>query len=213
MKLISSEEICQTSIFRVTMDHAVDPEGFEIKRAIIQHNGSAVMMPVDEKNRVLLVRQYRLPARDYLWELPAGRVDPGETVLQAAKRELVEETGLRAKKWTKIASYWPSPGFLAEKMTIYVAQDLKAGTATPMEDERIETRWFTQKELSELILAGKIQDGKTLIGWGVWKAVGKSVGLAKDAVVSKSAASTKKAAGQNPGKKNTAKAAVGKKKS
>src|SRR5438552_11226952 len=121
MKLISSTEICRTPIFHVTMDRAIDPDGFEIKRAIIQHGGSAVMMPVDERGRILLVRQYRLPARQYLWELPAGRMDEGETPLQAAKRELREETGLRAKKWERIAAFFPSPGFLAEKMTIFLA--------------------------------------------------------------------------------------------
>ena len=109
MKLISSEEICRTPIFWVTMDHAVDPSGFEIKRAIVQHAGSAVMMPIDARGRLLLVRQYRLPARAYLWELAAGRVDPGETVLQAAKRELIEETGLRARKWSKLVSFFASP--------------------------------------------------------------------------------------------------------
>jgi ADP-ribose pyrophosphatase len=88
MKLISSEKLLETSIFTVTQDQAIDPDGFEIKRAIVQHNGSAVMMPVDDKKRILLVRQYRLPARAFMWEIPAGRVDKGETVLQAAKREL-----------------------------------------------------------------------------------------------------------------------------
>jgi ADP-ribose diphosphatase len=169
MKLISSKEILKTSIFTVTQDDAVDPGGFEIKRAIVQHAGSAVMMPVDEKNRVLLVRQYRLPARSYLWELPAGRIDPGETPLKAAKRELEEETGYRAKKWTRLASYWPSPGFLAEKMNLYLATGLTAGEPKPMEDERIETRWFTAKELDTLIHEGKIHDGKTLIGFFLWK--------------------------------------------
>jgi ADP-ribose pyrophosphatase len=96
MKLISSKKLLETPIFDVTWDHALDPGGFEIKRAIVQHGGSAVMMPVDKRGRVLLVRQYRLPARQYIWELPAGRVDPGETVLKAAKRELREETGYTA---------------------------------------------------------------------------------------------------------------------
>jgi ADP-ribose pyrophosphatase len=127
------------------------------------------MMPVDEKGRVLLVRQYRLPARRYLWELPAGRMDPGETPLQAAKRELKEETGYKAKRWTRIASYWPSPGFLAEKMNLYLAEDLTPGEQKPMEDERIETRWFTSKELDAQIAAGKMEDGKTLIGYLTWK--------------------------------------------
>jgi ADP-ribose pyrophosphatase len=168
MKLISSEEICRTPIFRVTMDHAVDPGGFEIKRAIVQHMGSAVMMPVDERGRVLLVRQYRLPARRYLWELPAGRLDPGETALRAARRELLEETGYRAKRWTKLAHFWNSPGFVAETMTIYVAQGLTAGEATPMEDERIEARWFPLAEVGRMVEQGKIQDAKTIIGWALW---------------------------------------------
>lgn len=165
MKLISSTEILRTSIFRVTQDHAVDPDGFEIKRAIVQHAGSAVMMPADERGRILLVRQYRLPARQYLWELPAGRVDDGETPLQAARRELAEETGYTAKKWTKLVHFFPSPGFLAEKMTIFVATGLTSGASTPLEDERIETRWFTAREIKTWIDAGKIADAKTMIGF------------------------------------------------
>jgi ADP-ribose pyrophosphatase len=164
MKLISSTEITRTPIFWVTLDRAIDPSGFEIKRAIVQHGGSAVMMPVDNRGRILLVRQYRLPAQGYLWELPAGRVDEGETVLQAAKRELKEETGNTAKKWTKLATFFPSPGFLAEKMTIFLATGLTAGKSTPMEDERIEARWFSVREIEESIDAGKIIDAKTMIG-------------------------------------------------
>lgn len=169
MRLISSEEICRTPIFHVTLDHAVDPAGFEIRRAIVQHQGSAVMMPVDARGRILLVRQYRLPARAYLWELPAGRVDPGETVLRAAKRELLEETGYTARKWTKLVTFWASPGYVAEKMTIFAAEQLTAGEAQPMEDERIETRWFTLREIEALIDAGKLMDGKTIIAASLWK--------------------------------------------
>ncbi len=169
MKLISSKELLRTKIFWVTEDEAVEPGGFEIKRAIVQHDGSAVMLPVNEKGRILLVRQYRLPARDYLWELPAGRLDPGETPLKAARRELKEETGLKAKKWSRLASFYPSPGFLAEKMDLFLAEDLKQGEAKPMEDERIEVRWFKAKELDELIRDGKIQDGKTIIGFLTWR--------------------------------------------
>jgi ADP-ribose pyrophosphatase len=169
MKTISSEELIRTPIFHVTMDHALDPDGFEIKRAIVQHPGSTVVMPVDEKRRVLLVRQYRLPAMKYLWELPAGRIDPGENALQAAKRELREETGCRAKKFIKLAEFYPSPGFLAEKMTIYLAKEVTVGQAEPMEDERIQTRWFTAKEIDELIRSRKILDAKTMIGFLRWQ--------------------------------------------
>lgn len=176
MRLISSEEICRTPIFHVTLDHAVDPRGHEIRRAIIQHQGSAVMMAVDEKGRILLVRQYRLPARAYLWELPAGRVDPGETVLRAAKRELKEETGYTARKWTRLVSFWASPGYVAEKMTIYAAEDLTAGDAQPMEDEQIEARWFTLAEIEQMIDTGKLIDGKTIIAAGLWRRHQRKIG-------------------------------------
>jgi ADP-ribose pyrophosphatase len=169
MKTISSKELIRTPIFYVTQDVALDPDGFEIKRAIVQHPGSAVVMPVDDRKRVLLVRQYRLPALKYLWELPAGRVDPGETPLQAARRELAEETGYRARKFQKLAVFYPSPGFLAEKMTIYLATGLTEGKKTPMEDERIQTRWFTAKEIDGLIRSYKIIDAKTQIGFLKWK--------------------------------------------
>ena len=173
MKIISSTELLRTPIFWVTRDVAIDPDGFEITRAVVQHGGSAVVMPVDDKGRVLLVRQYRLPSRRFMWELAAGRIDPGETVLQTAKRELKEETGLRAKKMTKLAEFWASPGFLAEHMTLYVATGLTAGEQTPMDDERIETRWFTMNELETMIEKGQIPDAKTLIGILRWQRVKK----------------------------------------
>jgi ADP-ribose pyrophosphatase len=174
MKLISSEKLIETPIFTVTQDKAVDPDGFEIKRAVVRHRGSAVMMPIDEKGRILLVRQYRLPARQFMWELPAGRMDEGETVLQAAKRELREETGLKARKWTKVASFYVSPGFLEEKMTIFAAQELTQGEQEFMEDERIEMKWYTAKEVDSQIAAGKIIDAKTMIGFLAWKRYGGS---------------------------------------
>jgi ADP-ribose pyrophosphatase len=170
MKIVSSKEVYQCRLFSVTEDEAVDPKtGFTIHRSVVRHAGSAVMMAVDDKKRILLVRQYRLPAEKYLWELPAGKVDPGETPLQAARRELAEETGYKARKWTRLASYFASPGFVQERMTIYLATGLTAGRATPMDDEQIEARWFTRKELSALIAAGKIEDGKTMVGFLRWK--------------------------------------------
>jgi len=172
MKIVSSKEVYACSLFRVTEDEAVDKVGWRIRRSVIRHNGSAVMMPVDAKNRVLLVRQYRLPADQFLWELPAGKIDEGETALQAAKRELVEETGLRAKKWKKLALFYPSPGYVEETMTIYLATDLTQGAAQPMDDERIETRWFSRKELKEMIRTNKITDAKTMIGYLHWDRLG-----------------------------------------
>jgi ADP-ribose pyrophosphatase len=170
MKIISSREVYQCKLFRVTEDQAVDGKsGFRIDRSVVRHVGSAVMMAVDQKKRVLLVRQYRLPAEKYLWELPAGRLDPGEKPLQAARRELAEETGYRARTWTKLTSFWVSPGYVQERMTIFLATDLTEGQATPMDDEQIESRWFTRKEMAEMIHSGKIEDAKTMIGFLLWQ--------------------------------------------
>jgi ADP-ribose pyrophosphatase len=169
MKIVSSVEKYTNRLFTVSEDHAVEPGGFQIKRAIVHHRGSAVMMPVDDRKRVLLVRQYRLPAERFLWELPAGSVDPGEKPLQTAKRELKEETGYHAKNWKKLTVFFPSPGFLTEKMTIFLATGLTAGVATPMGDERISTRWFTAKEIEAAMDAGVIVDAKTMLGYFHWK--------------------------------------------
>lgn len=169
MKLVSSTEKYRCEIFWVTEDRAVDPDGFEIHRAIVQHRGSAVMMPVDKRGRILLVRQYRLPAGKSLWELPAGKVDEGEKVLAAARRELAEETGYRARRWKKLLSFFVSPGYVAERMTIFVATDLVEGEASPMEDERIECHWFAPSEVDSMIRSGRIADAKTIVGFLAWQ--------------------------------------------
>lgn len=169
MKIISSKEVLKNKLFRVVDEVATDPSGFEIHRSIVRHPGSAVMMPVDGENRVLLVRQFRLPAQQELWELPAGRLDPGESPLETAKRELREETGYQARNWVKLASYWPSPGYVDEKMDLFLARELTEGKAEPMDDERIEMRWFPEDELAAMVRGGDIHDGKTLIGFYAWQ--------------------------------------------
>src|SRR5580698_2953880 len=168
MKKISSKEVYRCGLFWVTEEEAEDRTGWRMKRSIVRHRGSAVMMADYAKDRGMRVRQYRMPADQFLWELPAGKTDEGETVAQAAKRELIEETGLRAKKWKKLVSFFPSPGYVEEKMTIFLATDLTEGEAQPMEDERIETRWFTKKELRKMIVSNKILDSKTMIGFLYW---------------------------------------------
>jgi ADP-ribose pyrophosphatase len=168
MKITKTKEVYRCGLFRVTEDEAQDDTGWKMKRSVVRHKGSAVMMAVDDKKRVMLVKQYRLPANQSLWELPAGKTDEGENVLQAAKRELIEETGLRAKKWKKLVSFFPSPGYVEEKMTIFLATDLTQGESEPMEDERIETNWFTKKEIRKLLESNRILDAKTMIGFLYW---------------------------------------------
>jgi ADP-ribose pyrophosphatase len=127
------------------------------------------MLAVDDRNNpadpdIILERQYRHAAGQYLIELPAGSRNPGEAPLAAAKRELIEETGYRAKKWTMLLRYFASPGFLGEWMQIYLARDIREGIATPELDEQIEIIRMPLSEIMQMIAAGKIHDGKTLVG-------------------------------------------------
>ncbi len=122
------------------------------------------MLAVDfgKKPRILLERQYRHAADDYLWELPAGRIDPGERELHAAQRELLEETGYTADRWRRILHFYASPGFVAETMSVYLATGLHAGQAHPEEDEVIYKKFVSLPAAVNMVLAGTIRDAKTI---------------------------------------------------
>lgn len=167
LKVLSSKVVYKGKVFSVTSDKVEEPNGVTATRDVIRHSGSVVILPVDEADgepRVLLERQYRYAAQDYLWELPAGRIDPGESALAGAKRELIEETGYRAKQWKKAMTFYASPGFLDETMTIYLARDLTLGEAAPEEDESIECHLIPLSQAIEMVLSGKIHDGKAIAG-------------------------------------------------
>jgi ADP-ribose pyrophosphatase len=166
--VLSSETVFQCPLFRVQRDKIVEPGGRQNERDVIRHNGSVVILALDTaKSRknpwVVMERQYRHAANQFLWELPAGKIDEGEEPLAAAKRELMEETGYRAKKWRPLIEYYPSPGFLGEAMKVFVAEDLRAGDAEPEDDEEIELRLVRLSELLKMIGRGAILDGKTLV--------------------------------------------------
>lgn len=170
-KLISRKVLLETPIFTVSDNWLIAPREGKVRRIMVEHGGSTVAMPVDDEGRILLVRQYRYAALKALWELPAGKIDAGETALQAAKRELIEETGYRARKWRKLITYYPSPGFQQEKMSIYLATGLIAGEAKPDHgEENLERKWFAAAEVERMIRKGVIIDGKSIIGFHLWKA-------------------------------------------
>jgi ADP-ribose pyrophosphatase len=165
--VLSSETVFQCSLFRVQHDKIIEPGGRENERDIIRHNGSVVILAhYNARSKkdpwIVMERQYRHAAGQYLWELPAGKIDAGEQALAAAKRELIEETGYRAKKWTPLVEYYASPGFLGEAMKVFVAEGLKAGDAQPEADEEIELRLVRLSDVLKMIDKGAILDGKTL---------------------------------------------------
>jgi ADP-ribose pyrophosphatase len=168
-KVLSSKTVYKGKVFSVTADQVEEPGGVSARRDVIRHNGSVVVLAVDHSRSktdpdILLIRQYRHAAEQFLLELPAGRIEAGEKLIPAAKRELIEETGYRAKKWSHHVRYFASPGFLSEAMNILLAEDLTLGNAAPEDDERIEILMTPLSEVLRLIHAGKILDGKTLVG-------------------------------------------------
>ncbi|HEY2364256.1 MAG TPA: NUDIX hydrolase [Candidatus Angelobacter sp.] len=130
VRVISSKTAFRGPVFSVMTDEVEEPGNVRARRDVIRHSGSIVVLPLDDSGRmplVLLERQYRYAAGRRMWELPAGRVDPGENHLAAAKRELMEETGYTASRWQKALFFYVSPGFLDESMTVYLASGLKKG--------------------------------------------------------------------------------------
>jgi 8-oxo-dGTP pyrophosphatase MutT (NUDIX family) len=165
--LISSEVVYQGPLFRVLHDKLLEPGGKPSERDVIRHNGSVVILAVDKSKSkkdpyIVMERQYRHAAQQYLWELPAGKLDPGEDPLAGAQRELAEETGYHAKKWKPLVEYYGSPGFLGESMKVFLAEGLMAGDAHPEDDEDIEFRLVKLSDVVKKIEKGVIKDGKTL---------------------------------------------------
>lgn len=162
-KILSSKVIYKGPVFGVRRDEVLEPSGVRT-REVITHPGSVVVMPVLPNGRIVLIRQYRHAARRFLWELVAGRMEPGEGVRRAAARELIEETGYRAKRLRVFLDLFPTPGFLEERMHILIAEGVTAGKADPEEDEKITVKAFTRAELETMIQRGVLRDAKSVAG-------------------------------------------------
>jgi ADP-ribose pyrophosphatase len=163
-QVLSSTTIYEGPVFGIRRDEIIEPSGVRTIREMITHPGSVVVLPVLPDGRIVLIRQYRYAAKQYLWELVAGRIDAGETPKVAAARELVEETGFRAKRFRIFLDIFPTPGFLQERMFILLAEGLTAGEAEPEEDEKIISRAYRRKQLEGMIRRGTLRDAKSIAG-------------------------------------------------
>lgn len=166
--VLSSKLSYQGPLFKVFTEQVREPSGTESRRDVIRHNGSIVILAVDASKdkkdpRIIMEQQYRHAAGQYLVELPAGKLEAGEDPLEGAKRELKEETGYEARKWTKLVRYFASPGFLGEWMQVFLAEGLTVGDATPEEDESIDVAAIPLSKILKMIAKGKVLDGKTLV--------------------------------------------------
>jgi ADP-ribose pyrophosphatase len=164
--VLRSEEIFRGRVFRVALETFRTPSGKVVTQEIVHHPGAAVVVPILPDGRLLLVRQYRHAARAFFWEVPAGRLEPGEPPEACAARELREETGYRADRMVPLGGFHPAPGYTSEFMHLFLAEGLvrmDENPSAPDEDEEIEVRAFPADEVRRRIATGEIGDGKTII--------------------------------------------------
>lgn len=163
-RVLSTKTVFKGRVVTVKVQEVIEPGGIKAARELVCHSGSVVVLPLLTDGKVILVRQYRHAARQSLWELVAGGIEQGENPQQAARRELLEETGYRALRIKPLFDFFPSPGVLTERMYLVEARGLTLSKAQPESDERICVGRFTRSQLKQMLAGRKIKDGKTLAG-------------------------------------------------
>ena len=161
-QVLKRKRIFEGALIKLFLQKQKLPGGFIADLEVVEHPGAALIVPFPDKDRVILIRQYRPVIGSYIWELPAGTLDENESHLHCAKRELIEETGYKAGKWARIGHIYPAPGYTTEKIVIFTARDLREAEAQKDEDEIITVKVFTRDEVSKLLKEGKIVDAKTI---------------------------------------------------
>jgi ADP-ribose pyrophosphatase len=162
-RVLAHRRLYDGKVLALDVDEVEEPGGVKAVREVVRHRGSVAVLPVHEDGRVVLVRQYRYPVDGMVWELPAGRLDPGETPEEGARRELEEEAGLRASLLEPLSVFYTTPGFCDDTMYLFRASALGAVPPRPDEDERIEAKVFTLEEARNMIRGGEVREAKTLI--------------------------------------------------
>jgi ADP-ribose pyrophosphatase len=163
MRVLARRRVYEGRVLSLDVDEVEEPGGVRATREVVRHRGSVAALPVHDDGRLVLVRQYRYPVDALVWELPAGRLDPGESPEAAARREMEEEVGLRPRRLEPLAVFYTTPGFCDEVMHLFRASGLESVTARPEADERIESRAFTLEDARRMMRSGEIREGKTLV--------------------------------------------------
>jgi ADP-ribose pyrophosphatase len=163
-KVLKAEKIYSGRVVGLSRETIAFPDGKEAVREIVRHPGASAMVPMISPTEVILIKQFRYSAKKMLWEIPAGTLEPGETALACAERELVEEIGYRAGKMTPLGGFYTSPGFCNEFLHLFLATDLEPSQSNLDKDERLEVHRMPMKEALRKIETGDIIDAKTIAG-------------------------------------------------
>lgn len=167
-ELVSRNIIYTGRILRLELDRVKLPSGHNVDMEIVRHPGSVVLLPIPEPGRIILIRQFRYAIDRWIWELPAGGLEPGEDPAEGAARECEEELGLAPGRVTRLRGYYPTPGFCDEEMIYFRCEDLQTPPADSMvkqdDDENLEPRTFALDDARALVASGEIVDLKTLAG-------------------------------------------------
>lgn len=155
-------EIYQGRVLRFTVEEVRLPNNHVATLEMVHHPGGAAVVAIDDDNRICLVRQYRHAARDWIWEIPAGKIDNQDPPLQTAQRELEEEAGRQASHWRSLGEYLSSPGFLTEVVHLFLATGLKAVKNNLEASEVLEAHWFPFEQALQMAQSGELRDGKSL---------------------------------------------------
>jgi ADP-ribose pyrophosphatase len=162
-RTLEHRRLYEGQVLALDLDQVEEPGGVRAAREVVRHRGSVAALPVHADGRIVLIRQYRYAVDQLVWEVPAGRLDAGETPEEGARREVEEEVGIRAGRLEPISVFYTTPGFCDETMHLFRATDLLEVPARPEADERIEGRSFALDEALEMIRQGEVREGKTLV--------------------------------------------------
>lgn len=161
---LSSSQVYSGRILNVRVDRVVKPDGSETSREIVVHSDCVAVVAMDDEGRIILERQFRYPVQEELFEIPAGTIEPGETPLEAARREMQEETGYRPKELVPLGGFYSAPGYSTEYLYLFAASGLVSDPIQAEDSDEIELVRCSLSEVREMIKSGEVRDAKSVAG-------------------------------------------------